>query len=491
MVARRDRMPPSLEKGATEGFTMSSVNTSMSMPTLTVGSNGHVTAGNLVNNLDTTAIVNALMTAASVPQQQLQAKLTTEQSALTQYQNLNQSLQALATAADTDSAANGLNLLGVTSTDPSVTGTASTSANATQLSLTVDQVAQPQISVSGIMTQWPDASGAITIVGSDGTAHSITAAGTDIPGVVSAINAAGVGVTAAAVAVGQSGGVTQYRIQFTSTASGAAAVFSVHAGGAAGTQIDTVTVSAAQDAQVTLWPGTAAAQTLTSTTNTFNDIQSGMTITVTKPTTAPVTVTAALDANSVQNAAETLVGAVNTVLGFIGSNTQGSSSTDSSGTTTVTPGTFSGDFGVREVANRLTQAVMAPVGPSGTTSPSSVGISIEQDGSLNFDDATFQAALAADPAGTLAAVQQIAGRVATAAHEASDPVTGSISSEITTRQTQIGDDQASVGRWNTVLAAKKTLLENQYANLVSMLGQLQSQQQYLQQQFAALTKSNN
>lgn len=467
---------------------MSSINPMGTLPTIGVGSDGHVTATGLVNNLDTTAIVNALMTAAAVPQQQVQNRLTTEQATLATYQNLNQSLQTLATSAAADSATNGLNLLDVSSTDPSVTGTASTSANATRLSLEVDRVAQAQISVTEPMTAWPDGTGTVTIVGSDGSAHQITASGSSPSDIAAAVNKAGLGVSAATVAVGAAGdGTPQYRIQFTSTATGADAAFQVFAGAdQAGPRVDDVTVLSAQDAQVTLWPGTAAAQSVTSTSNTFNDIQSGMTVTVSQQTSAPVTVTSALNGSAVEQAASTLVDAVTSILGFLSANTAAAVSTDQNGNATVTPGAFTGDYSVSQIRTSLTNAVMNPVGADGLTSPGSLGISMGQDGSLSFDTAAFQAALASDPGGTVAAVQQIAARVQQVAAGASDPASGTITADITTQKTLIGNDQASIDQWTTLLAAKKTMLQSQYANLVTMLGQLQSQQQYLQQQIDAL-----
>lgn len=470
---------------------MSSIGSNLTLPTISVGSDGHVSATNLVNNLNTTAIVNALMAAASIPQQQLQLQVAAEQAKLTAYQNLNQSLQALATTATADAATNGLNLLMVDSTDPSVTGTASTTANATQLSLQVNQVAQRQVSVTGSMTSWPDSSGQLTIVGSDGVAHQVTAATSSVADVVTAVNSAGLGVTAAAVAIGaDASGTMQYRIQFSSTATGASSAFQVYSGtSTTGTRVDSVTVTAAQDASVTLWPGTAASQQVTSSTNTFNDIQSGLTLTVSAPTAGPITVSTSLDDGSVENAAGTLVDAVNTVLGYVSANAKAATSTDQNGNATVTPGAFTADYNVSAVATNLTNAVMSPVGAGGMTSPSTIGISIGQDGTLSFDSAAFKAALASDPSGTIAAVQQIAGRVQQAAGNASDPTSGTITSDITTQNSQISVNQDAIGQWTTLLAAKKTMLQTQYANLVATLGQLQSQQQYLQQQFAAMNSA--
>ncbi|MFE4468242.1 flagellar filament capping protein FliD [Leifsonia sp. NPDC056824] len=480
---------------------MSSVGT-ISLPSLTVGGNGQVTVSNLVNNLDPTAIVNALMTAESIPQTQLQAKVKTEQTALSAFQNLNVTLQALQTSATGAAATNGLNLLTVASTDPSVTATATTAASPTSFSLQVNQVAQAQVSVTGVMTTWPDAGGAITIVDSTGTAHGITAASSSISDVVTAINAAGAGVTAAQVASGtDASGNPQYRLQLTSTQTGAASAFQVYAGTSAAytagtatnllTQTGAATVTAAQDATVTLWPGTAAAQTVSSSTDTFANLVQGVTVTVAKPTAAPVTLTSTMDSASITSTASSLVSGVNTLLSYISQQSAVTTTQNTDGSSTTAAGTFTGSLLLQGVYRDLQSAVSAPVGPGGTVSPATYGISIQSNGSIKFDSAAFQAALASDPAGTMAAVQTIASRVQAVSATASDPVTGTVTASITSQQTQISNDQTGVSNWTTMLAAKRKLLTAQYTALVTTLGQLQNEQNYLTQQINAMNPSSS
>jgi flagellar hook-associated protein 2 len=480
---------------------MSSVG-SISTPTINVGADGSVTAGNLVNNLDTTSIINALMAAASVPQVQLEARIKTEQTTVTDYQNLNQSLQALQSSASLDAKANGLNLLTVASSNTSVTATADTSASATSFSLQVDQVAQQQVSVSGPLTTWPDTSGAITIVRANGTATQVQAASASISDVVSAINTAGAGVTASQVAVGtDASGNPQYRLQLTSSQPGANGAFQLFAGTSAQQSVGTATdilaqpgaatVQSAQDAQVTLWPGTAAAQVVTSSSNTFSNLEQGVSVTVTAPTTSPVTLTSSIDSTHIESAASTVVSAVNTILSYIAQQTAGTTTTNSDGSTSITAGPFTGSSTVRDLAQQLTTAVVNPVGAGGNISPSTYGISIQSDGTIAFDQTTFAAALAADPTGTIAAVQQIAARVSTVASTASDPVTGTLTTSIQSQQSQIKTDQASDTNWTKVLANEKTQLQTQYASLVNTLSQLQSEQSYLTQQINAMNPQSS
>ncbi|MGH1524840.1 flagellar filament capping protein FliD [Leifsonia sp. L25] len=480
---------------------MSSVGT-IALPSLTVGSNGQVTVSNLVNNLDPTAIVNALMTAESIPQTQLQAKVKTEQTTLSAFQNLNVTLQALQTSAAGASATNGLNLLTVSSTDSSVTATATTAASPTSFSLQVNQVAQAQVSVTAAMTTWPDSGGAITIVDSTGTAHQITAASSSISDVVTAINGAGAGVTAGQVASGtDASGNPQYRLQLTSTQTGAAAAFQIYAGTSAAytagtatnllTQTGAATVTAAQDATVTLWPGTAAAQTVSSATDTFANLVQGVTVTVAKPTTAPVTLSSTMDSASITSTASSLISGVNTLLSYISQQSSVTTTQNADGSSTTTAGTFTGSLLIQGVYRSLQSAVSDPVGTGGTVSPATYGIAIQSDGTIKFDSAAFQAALASDPTGTIAAVQTIASRVQAVSATASDPVTGTLTAAISSQQTQISNDQSGVSNWTTMLAAKRKLLTAQYTALVTTLGQLQNEQNYLTQQIDAMNPSSH
>lgn len=481
---------------------MSMISSTSAMPTLTVGSNGQVAVSNLVNNLDPTSIVNALMTAEAIPQTTLQAQVTSEQSTLSVFQNLNTTLQALQTSAAGDAATNGLNLLTVSSSDASVTAAATTAASPTSFSLQVGQIAQAQVSVTDAMTTWPDASGAITIVDSSGTATEIDAASSSIADVAAAINAAHVGVTAASVASGtDASGNAQYRLQLTSTQTGAAAAFQVYAGTSAAytagmatdllTQTGAATVTAAQDASVTLWPSTAAAQTVTSASDTFTDLVQGVSVTVSTPTATPVTLTSTMDSTNIASAASSLVSGVNTLLGYITQQSAVTNTQNADGSTTTTAGPFTGNLLIQGVYRDLQTAVSDPVGTGGTVSPATYGISIQSDGSVSFDQATFQKQLAADPAGTIAAVQQIASRVQAVSASASDPITGTVTSSISSQQTRISNDESSVANWTTVLAAKRKMLQAQYSALVTTLGQLQSEQSYLTQQINAMNPSSN
>src|SRR5690606_22370515 len=104
---------------------------------------------------------------------------------------------------------------------------------------------------------------------------------------VTAINNSEAGVTAMKVSAGKDEfGENQYRLQLTSAETGAASGFTV-------TGLTTTKTSTAQDASVKLWAGTAAEQTVTSSSNTFDDLLPGVAVTVSEASADPVTLTVA------------------------------------------------------------------------------------------------------------------------------------------------------------------------------------------------------
>ena len=452
----------------------------------------------LVSGLDTTSLINQLMTLEAAPQTLLKNKVTTTQSYLTALQGLNSSVAALATMASKTALPASTDLFTATSSATSVTATATTGAAAGQIDLAVTQVAKAQVTVSAAMAAWPASPATLTIVGADGAKTEITAASTSIADMATAINASGAGVKAVRVSSGtDSGGTQLYRLQLTSAKTGAEAAFTAFQGTEAdviaGTATDLLsatgaaTVTSASDASVTLWAGTPAQQVLSSSTNTFADILPGVSVTVSKVEASPVALTIARDSAGVSALASNLVGMVGAVFSYIDSRSAVSTST-TSGTSKTTAGVFTGSSLARDLRTQFTTAVMAPVDGK---SPSTIGISIARDGTVSYDSAKFSAALAADPAGTQAMMQEISSRVSAAATSASDKYTGSITKSITGQESALKSLDTQIDDWDVRLASQRSGLERIYSALEVQLSNLQAQSSWLTSQLAALDTSTS
>jgi flagellar hook-associated protein 2 len=287
-------------------------------------------------------------------------------------------------------------------------------------------------------------------------------------------------VTASKVSVG--GG--EFRLQFSATKSGAAGAFTISDAGTPFTDVKT-----AQDAEIALWPGTTAAQTVKSPTNTFTDLLPGVSVTAKEVTPAPATLTVGRDDAGITKVASDLVDGVNGIFALVASKTAVSTTTTSTGTTT-TAGVFAGDSTVRSVNQSILSAASLPVGTP-PRSPSEIGISITKTGTMEFDATKFAAALAADPAGTAAKVQEIAGRIATAATTASDKYNGTLTTTITGQQSEVRDLADRIGDWDTRLASRKATLERTYSGLEVALSNMNAQKTWLTSQLAGLSSGRS
>ncbi|MGN7800113.1 flagellar filament capping protein FliD [Leifsonia sp. 22587] len=449
----------------------------------------------LISGLNTTQLIDSLMQAEAIPQTLLKNKVTDSTTYITAMQALNTKVAALADAAAKLAKPAGTDLHTASTTSTSVTATAGTGAVDGTIDFTVDKLAQAQVTVTGPLTQWPDQPPTLTFVAADGTVKQVTAGSSSLADVAAAINQAGVGVSATQVAAGLDPGTGQqlYRLQLSSTKTGSAGAFTAYRGTPADVTAGTATnllsdpgaaqVRAAQDAQLTLWAGTGAAQTVTSSTNTFTGVLPGVTVSVSSVSSTPVTLTVARDDKGLTAAASSLVSSVNDIFTLIAQKQAVTTSTDSAGGTVVTGGAFTGDSTTRDVNQKLVDAISSPIGG---VSPSTYGISIQRDGTVTFDQNVFATAMAADPDAVKSALTTIAQRVADASTAASDTYTGSLSLRIKGEQSTVKDLNDQITDWDTRLSDRRSTLEKTYANLEVQLQQLQSQSSWLTGQLSSL-----
>ncbi|OIH98531.1 MULTISPECIES: flagellar filament capping protein FliD [unclassified Curtobacterium] len=448
----------------------------------------------LVSGLKTTDLINSLMSVEAVPQTLLKSKLASTNSFISSLQTINSLVQTLATRATAAQKTSSLDVFTATSSTPTVSVVAGPTAAKGSIDFTVGTTAAAQVGVTAAMATWSSAAEPITIVGAGGKQTTVTPASGSLDDAVSAVNAAAAGVTATKVSAGtDADGTKLYRLQLTSTSTGAAGAFSLYRGSGADVTAGTATdvfaqpgaavVTTARDASVTLWAGTAAAQTVTSATNTFTGLLPGVDVTVTKPSTDPVTITVAQDTTKAQAVASGLVDALNAITSYYGTNTAVTSTTSATtGTTTTKAGVLTGDATTRDVVQRLTSTMSAPIGGK---SPSSIGIVIQKDGTFTFDPDAFQKALATDPQGTQAVLSGVAANVGAAATTASDKYNGSITTSITGQQSIAKDLNTQIDSWSDRLTRRRATLQAQYSALETSLSKLQSQSSWLTSQLAS------
>ncbi len=442
----------------------------------------------LVSGLKTADLIKSLIAVEGQPRTLLLQKQSKTTSMISALQALNTKVASLTTAAQSAAKADSWAKTAATSTATSVTATTSASAQPSSLTFTVDKVAQSQSTLFTLPGSYDTEKPTFTIT-RGGETTTITALDASMPEVLEAFNAEGTGVKATSVNVGTAD-APQYMIQLTGTEPGAANAFSVSvatgADGSGSTALTGEEVRAASDAQITLFPGTSAARAVTSGTNAFSSVLTGVDIVVTAVEKDPVTLTVARDQAAQKGLAQGLVSNLNLVLSEISSRTQSTTSTAEDGGTIISGGLFSGNATIRSLQQQLQSLGSMPVGG---VSPSEVGISIGRDGSFTFDEAVFTAALTADPAKVQTVVSGVAQRLADLGKGASDSIDGSLTSQIKSEQAINEDLGRQIESWDDRLARRQSNLERTYANLEVQLSSLSSQSSWLAGQLATLPTS--
>ncbi|MBF0672298.1 MAG: flagellar filament capping protein FliD [Salinibacterium sp.] len=425
----------------------------------------------LASGLDSATLIESLMQLEAIPQSLLKRKATVTSSTVTVLQALNQKFASLAETAKSAAKPDSIDLHNASASADSIAVKAEKGAAPGSLDLVVKQLATKQTSVSDAITGW---NGDLTIENASGP---VTVTADSIDALVAAINGSEAGVTAMKVSAGKDEfGENLYRLQLTSTETGADSAFTV-------TGLGTTETAAAHDAEVALWAGTDAEQVITSKTNTFSDLLPGVSVTVAKKSDDPVTVTVVRDTAGASAVAKGLVTAVSETLAFIDVRTKVTNSTDADGNPIVSGGSLTGDSTVRSARQSLVSAISMPVGGK---SPSEYGITLTKTGTIEFDASKFEAALTADPETVQAAITELATRVDAAATTVSDKYTGTLTTKITGQQSLVTNYNEQVAAWDDRLATRRATLERTYAALEVRMSALNSQSSWLSSQIASL-----
>ncbi|MFD0485476.1 flagellar filament capping protein FliD [Kineococcus sp. GCM10028916] len=514
----------------------------------------------LVSGLDTTSIIAKLMAVDAAPQTALKKVVTTDNAKVSAYQMINAKIVGLQGAADALQSAGTWSSTQATSSDASISVTAGPTATPGSLSVTVNALATGKTVVSGSdITVNSDGvvigSGGtrddsqipvpIDIVRSDGSYVTIQPASGKLSEVVDAINKAGtLGVSAVAIRVGEN----KFRLQITSTTTGlTAGDFKIvaHTTGANPDTGATVPVSdpsgskgypfgstktystaapagafttatSPVDAKITMGPG--AGFSLTSSSNTFADVMSGVSLTVSQVTPnggAPATVSVSSNPGAIATAVQGLVDAANAALSALAS--QSKAGVVGADGNISGAGLLRGDSALKNLRSQIISAVTTGLG-AGSVSAASLGVQSTRDGNLTFDKAKFLTTYASNPATTEQLVSSVAAGTAVknpdgTTTSASDglverlrrvtvqaigdvkasPTTASgiLTSAITGQNKAITELTSRIADWDTRLAQKQQRYTKYYASLEVALGTLKNQSTWLSGQLAGLNSSSS
>ena len=335
---------------------------------------------------------------------------------------------------------NGVVVNTATPSNDSVTASANSEAQPGTYTFYVSQLAQTQQDSFAMADDTIPAQGTVTLTMGD-TAMDIDLASADGDGdgyldgneLVDAINDSDENPGVTATLMKTDSGNT---IMLSSDQSGAASAFSVSVAGNSDLQsaVDTTgqTLSSAQDAVIHL--GTADGPQISSSTNTFDDVIPGVSMTFSEVTTdEPVTLTVAQDTSASQAQVQVFVDSYNTLVDTIDDLTDVGSGGSSGGV-------FAGDAGLKSLSSQMNQIVHADYDGKSIVD---YGITLDSNGHLTIDSTAFNEAMKEDPEGLTNIFVGDDGMIAQF-DDLMDTYTNSSDGIITTRQQSLDDKQDKI-----------------------------------------------
>lgn len=448
----------------------------------------NMSIGGIVSGLETDKIIDTLMQVEAIPQAMLVKKKTTTESFVTALQALNTKLDSLKDMAAKVALGKSYDVWKGSSSNSSVSVSTKEGANATTLEFKVDKLATGRSILSGAMANTsgmlnPD--GAFTFTDGEGEVKVVIPESDSLADLTAAINQdSSLGVKATLVTTSEG-----TRLQISSAQTGAQeGNFAITSGqGEAGFS----QIRESGDAQITLWPGlNLPGSTVTSASNTFEELSPGVSLTVTavsKDTDAAIVVNVVKDESAITKLGEDLVSQLNQVLEEIASRSKVTTEVVD-GKTSVKSGIFTGDSMSRQITTLLQEAALHPVNGK---SPTTIGISMDQDGKFKFDAEKFAEALKKEPAETQDFLSQLAGRVEGVGKSMSDPYEGTLTTRIQGQNNLVTEYGKQIENWDIRLAQRRQTLAKMYTAMEVALSNLQDQSSRLGSQLGAMSGQGN
>jgi flagellar hook-associated protein 2 len=476
-----------------------------------------ISSAGIGSGLDVNSIVTQLMNVEKLPLQTLQSaasKMQTQLSAFGQVQSL---VSALHDAMTPLLAASSYNLTNSTSSDPSSVGVGSSAtANPGSYSVSVSSLAASQVAVSAsgqfANTSATVGSGSLTLrlgtwnagntsfspaTGSTDVSIAITASDT-LAGIRDKINAANAGVTASLVT-----DASGARLALQSTATGAANGFRLTATDADGDSSDASGLSrlafdpASGVNQLTITQSAANAQatvngiSVSSATNQLSDVVQGMSFSLSKVTTSPVSVSVTRNTDALKTMVTSVVSAYNVLARTLTQATAYNA-------TTKQAALLQGNSTVQGIQNQMRSLVSrSGLASSVFSTLSAVGVEYQKDGTLKVNDTKLSAAV-----GNLSELQKTLSRNDGAGANTNGFITklsawtdsllatsGTLPSQEKSIQSRIAANSKDQDRLNAKLALVEQRMKAQYTALDSTMSNANALSKYVTQQITTWNKS--
>jgi flagellar hook-associated protein 2 len=423
------------------------------------------------------ALLDAAMAAAQQPLavlQQQQATLQTQSQTLTSIEG---DITALATAVTAiGDSGTGINALSATSSNSSVlTASADSTATAQTHSITVNSLATTSSyytnAVASGSTAVATGSFAITVGTKAPVTVTVDSTNNTLNGIASAINGMNAGVTASVVTDANGA-----RLGIVATASGSPGDLTI------GSNTSGLTFNkAVTGANASL---TVDGVPISSTSNTISGVIPGVTLNLASasPNTT-VSVNVSPDTTQAASAVNTFVSAWNKVIQDL--NTQFTVGTNGAGAQPL-----ESDGTVRDVQQQLLSAITYSIGGNnGFVNLASIGVNLNNDGTLSVDSATLSSSLAnnfSSVQNLLAGTSGVSSYMSGVLNQITDPAQGSITVDLQ-GMTQTNQDLSNqISDMQATLQNQAQFLTAQYDQVQIALQELPLIQSQITQQLGSL-----
>jgi flagellar hook-associated protein 2 len=468
------------------------------------------------SNLDVNSIVSQLMTLEQAPLTAVQKKEADLQAQISALGSLKGTLSSLQTAAAalvpsvSQTALQKFSTFNASVADTTIaSASAASNAAAGSYSLEVTSLASAQrlmapqdaaytsaaspLANTGTLTLAVGSMASGSFVQTASKTIDLTAAGSTLADLRSAINSAGLGVTATIMTTTDAGGASHAQLMLTSDNPGLGTVMKLS--GLAGFDFDpdSATGTLSQDAAAGGQAASNAAFKLngiatTSTSNTVSNVIDGLTLTLTKQSAAgvPTTLTVTRNTSGINAAVNAFISAYNNANSAM-------ANLGSYDPTTKTAGALNGDSTLRSAQSSLRTALNTiPTALAGASMQtlSQIGISVQKDGSLSLDSTKFANAVSSN----LSGVADLLSAYGSAFNSATDYVVGTTGT-IATRTDGINASIKSLGQQADTISARLVQIEanyrQQFTALDTLMSSMTQTSNYLTQQLASLPKAGS
>jgi flagellar hook-associated protein 2 len=309
------------------------------------------------------------------------------------------------------------------------------------------------------------------------TTHTITLSATDsLTTLQDNINNLGAGLSAGIV---RDGSGKPYRLSLTAMQSGQAGNMVVDTSQLSGLSLQEM--SHGQDALLALGNASGSKNgsssgsvVISSSSNTFTGVLPGVTLQVRSGSGQSVSISVANDGTNIAASLQSFVTNYNTFRAELTTDT-------AYNTTTNTGSVLSDDGSALQLDWQLSQLLTTSFNSSGSMrSLADVGVTIQSDGTLSFDENQFNTAWAFHPA----AVQQmfttkttgISDRLSTLISQLAGTTNSTLSSRISALKQQIADNQQTIDQMNQRLTDEQNRLYTSFYNMDLTIGKLKNTQ---------------